>query len=99
VDVKRDLSYEPVATTTGLAFSSTQQGGLAATPDATTVAAIAAGAGGAEADEARAGVFAALGALGVAPAMAGSLAGVARDAAQLFSDAPLRATPSTRSPT
>jgi hypothetical protein len=99
VDVKRDLSYEPVSTTTGLAFSSTQQGGLAAAPDATTVAAIAAGASGAEADQARAAVFAALGALGVAPATAGSLAGVAHDAAQLFSDPPLRATPSPASPT
>ena len=97
VDVARDLSYEPVSTTTQLAFSPAQRGGVAAVPDAGTVAAIAAGAAGAEANGARAEVFAALEALGLAPAMAGSLAGVARDAAQIFSDTPLRATPSPAS--
>jgi hypothetical protein len=90
IDVERELSYEPVATKTALAFHpATQQGGPAPVADpANVVRAIAAGAAD---GTARGDAFAALAALGAAPATAGSLAGVARDAALIFAEPPLRA--------
>ena len=91
IDVERDLSYAPVAHAAPLPLvPGAQAGGPAPVADAGTVDAIAAGADTDAARAARDEVVAALAALGAAPATAGSLAGVARDAGFLYLDAPLR---------
>jgi hypothetical protein len=92
IDVERGLGSDAVDTRAPLPLDpDTQRGGPAPVADPDTVAAIAAEAGTDAAHAARAAAFAALAELGAAPAVAGGLAGVARDAALLYGAAPMRA--------
>jgi hypothetical protein len=92
MDVERSLGYDAVDSRAPLPLDpERQRGGPAPATGPDTVAGIASQADSDAARAARAAAFAALAALGAAPAAAGGLAGMARDAALLFTDAPMRA--------
>lgn len=92
IDVAGSLGYHAVPSQAPLPLQpDAQQGGPAPAADPGTVAAIAATAGAGAAREARTAAFDALARLGAAPPAPGEFFGVARDAALLFPDAPMRA--------
>lgn len=92
IDVAGSLGYDAVPSQAPLPLQpDAQQGGPAPVADPGTVATIAATADADASRRARAAAYGALAILGAAPPASGGFPGVARDAALLFPDAPMRA--------